>query len=85
MAKTRQRYTREYKVAAVKLVTEKGRSISRRLEALVSPPSCCGDGRSSSKPRVSKLSLVRATCHPLRKKSGSSRPRFNASRPNATF
>ena len=86
MARKRRTYTREFKVEAVKLVTEKGYSVAEAARSLGIGQTLLRSWKLAlEKQRRRRPSPVTATSRPSRRNSATSAPRTNACRWNATF
>ena len=85
MGKTRRTFTREFKVEAVKLVTEQGRSFSEAAANLGIAESLLRKGKQNSMPKSTRPSPARATGQPSKRSYAASAPRTSGYRWNATF
>ena len=78
MSKARRSYTNDYKVAAVKLVTEKGLSCAEAGRRWVSIPIPYIGGMRNSRPKVRTPFQGTASFHPWKRKTSGSGQRTGA-------
>ena len=84
MAETRRTFTREYKLSAVKLVTEQGRSFSEAARSLGIAAELLRRWKATFAADGAEAFPGHGHLRPPRMNSVASRPRSHASRPNAT-
>ena len=84
MAESRRTFTREYKLSAVKLVTERGRSFSEAARSLGIASELLRRWKAAFEAEGAEAFPDTATSRLPRTNSVASRPRFIASSPNAT-
>ena len=84
MARQRRSYTREFKIEAVKLVTEQGYSVAEAARSLGLQETLLRSWKLTFEAEGDQVFLVRATSLPSMTKSAASAPRTSASRWSVT-
>lgn len=83
MARPRTTHTAEFKLSAVKMITDQKLSVAAAVASMSARP-CCARGARPSRRVATRPSRGTATGHPPRTNSDGSAPRSRGSRPSGT-